>query len=184
MKIVNTFLKIVIGLVISFYLVMYAATPIQGATDLEPRQRTILENNIIIHSKVAEIIEARKAEELRYMSSIIFAEAGNQCEAGQQAVGIIVMNRVRYEDYFEDDIISVIYEDGQFTPVDNGMLDTALEMYDEGILPASCIEAAVYAIEGNTIVNYNDKEYDLQDYLFFSRYIKNRKLIIEDHQFK
>ena len=123
-------------------------------------------------------------EELRYMSAIIFAEAGNQCEAGQQAVGIVIMERVKYEEYFEDDVVSVIYEPGQFTPVENGMLDKALTMYDEGELPESCIEAAKYALEGNTIVNYNDVDYDLQGYLFFARYVKNKKLVIEDHQFK
>ena len=49
------------------------------------------------------------AKELRYMSAIIFAEAGNQCEAGQQAVGIIVMERVRCENYFEDESCDVCY---------------------------------------------------------------------------
>ena len=132
---------------------------------------------------VQEEIE-RKEEELRYMSSIIFAEAGNQCLAGQQAVGIIVMNRVACEDYYSDNIIDVIYEKGQFTPVENGALDKALAMYDEGELPESCIAAAQYALEGNTTVIYNDNEYDLKDYLFFARYVKNKKLVIEDHQFK
>lgn len=124
------------------------------------------------------------AKELRYMSAIIFAEAGNQCEAGQQAVGIVVMERVRCENYFEDDVVSVIYEPGQFSPVRNGALNKALARYDNGTLPESCIEAAKYALNGNTIVNYNNTEYDLQGYLFFSRYVKNCRLQIQDHQFK
>ena len=118
------------------------------------------------------------------MSAIIFAEAGNQCEAGQQAVGIVIMERVRCENYFEDDVVSVIYEPGQFSPVRNGTLDKALARYDNGTLPESCIEAAKYALNGNTIVNYNNTEYDLQGYLFFSRYVKNCRLQIQDHQFK
>lgn len=124
------------------------------------------------------------AKELRYMSAIIFAEAGNQCEAGQQAVGIVVMERVRCENYFEDDVVSVIYEPGQFSPVRNGTLDKALARYDNGTLPESCIEAAKYTLNGNTIVNYNNTEYDLQGYLFFSCYVKNCRLQIQDHQFK
>ena len=35
------------------------------------------------------------SSELRLMSTIIYLEAGNQCYAGKQAVGIVVMNRVR-----------------------------------------------------------------------------------------
>lgn len=123
-------------------------------------------------------------DELRHMSAIIFAEAGNQCQAGQQAVGIVIMERVKCEKYFKDDVISVIYEPGQFTPVKNGHLNKALKKYDSGKLPESCIEAAKYALNGNTIVNYNGKKYDLKGYLFFGRYIKNRKLVIQDHDFK
>ena len=125
-----------------------------------------------------------KEEELRHLSAIIWAEAGNQCIAGQQAVGIVVMERVKCEQFFEDDVISVIYEPRQFSPVKSGNFAKALKKYDRGELPESCIEAAKYALMGNTVVNYNGKDYDLKGYLFFSRYIKDRRLVIQDHHFK
>jgi hypothetical protein len=122
-------------------------------------------------------------EDLRYLSAIIYAEAGNQCEAGQQAVGIVVMNRVKSE-YFKDTVYDVIYSPGQFTPTINGSFVKALHLYDTGEIFDSCVEAAKYALLGNTTVNYFGQTYEMSDYLFFSRYVSNCRLIIEDHQFK
>lgn len=119
--------------------------------------------------------------ELRYMSAIIYAEARGQCLAGQQAVGIIVKNRMIT---YDDTIKEILYAKGQFTPVRNGSLDKALAIYDRGEMPTSCIEAAKYALEGNTVVNYNNVNYDLSGFLYFSRYVKGCRLVIQDHQFK
>lgn len=124
------------------------------------------------------------ATDLRYLSSIIFAEAGNQCEAGKQAVGIIVMNRMEREDAFADTVKEVIYEKGQFTPASNGSLNSALSLYDKGELPEECVEAAKYALQGNKTVNYNSINYDLTGYYFFSRYVAGARLTIQDHDFK
>lgn len=123
------------------------------------------------------------AEDLRYMSAIIFAEAGNQCQAGQQAVGIVVMER-KESDLYEDTIHDVIYESGQFSPVANGSLTRALSMYDNGELSDEIIESAKYALRGNTTVCYNDTTYDLDGYLYFSRYVSGCRLQIQDHMFK
>lgn len=123
------------------------------------------------------------ASDLRYMSAIIWAEAGNQCEAGQQAVGIVVMNRVASETY-KDTVYDVINEPYQFSPVKNGSFAKALNYYDSGEMPECVIDAAKYALHGNTTVNYNDTTYDLDGYLCFSRYVKNAKLTIQDHMFK
>lgn len=71
------------------------------------------------------------ASDLRYMSAIIWAEAGNQCEAGQQAVGIVVMNRVA-SDVYADTVYDVINEPYQFSPVKNGSFSKALNRYDNG----------------------------------------------------
>ena len=121
--------------------------------------------------------------DLRYMSAIIWAEAGNQCEAGQQAVGIVVMNRVA-SDIYKDTVYDVINEPYQFSPVKNGSFAKALNYYDSGEMPECVIDAAKYALHGNTTVNYNGTTYDLDGYLCFSRYVKNAKLIIQDHMFK
>lgn len=123
------------------------------------------------------------AEDLRYMSAIIYAEAGNQCQAGQQAVGIVVMERKK-SDVYADTIHDVIYESGQFSPVANGSLTRALSLYDNGELPNEVIEAAKYALRGNTTVYYNNTTYDLAGYLYFSRYVRGCRLQIQDHMFK
>ena len=130
-----------------------------------------------------ELGEQLQSEELRLMSAIIWCEAGNQCEAGKQAVGIVVMNRVKHED-FEDTVETVIYEPGQFRPIDDGKMIKALQMYDEGNLPQECIDAAKYALSGSTIVNYNNNDIDMSDYLFFARKWNNARLRIQDHDFK
>ena len=140
-------------------------------------------------AEVAKTIEEQledshiSEDDLRYMSAIIWAEAGNQCEAGQQAVGIVVMNRVASETY-KDTVYDVINEPYQFSPVKNGSFTRALNRYDSGDMPECVIDAAKYALQGNTTVNYNGTTYDLDGYLYFSRWVSNAKLTIQDHMFK
>lgn len=124
-----------------------------------------------------------QSEELRLMSAIIWCEAGNQCEAGKQAVGIVVMNRVDSAS-FANTVEDVIYEPGQFRPKEDGSLRKALKMYDNGELPQECIDIAKFCLEGNTVITYNGKSIDMSEYLFFARYRPDATLIIEDHQFK
>lgn len=133
---------------------------------------------------VSEIpMQGPTAADIRLMSSIIFAEAGNQCLAGKQAVGIVVINRVKSEKY-PNSIFDVIYQPGQFSPTFNGSLNSALKMYDNGKMSQECIDAALYALDHNTLVCYNDIMYDLSSYLYFNQYMSNAKLRIQDHVFK
>ena len=121
--------------------------------------------------------------DLKYLAAIVYCESGNQCMAGQQAVAIVVMNRVRSGN-FPNDIYSVLYQSGQFTPASNGSLNKGLSMYDNGTLPQSCIDAANYALAGNTSVTYNDETRDISDYYFFGKYRNNCRWQIQDHQFE
>ena len=121
--------------------------------------------------------------DLKYLAAIVYCESGNQCMAGQQAVAIVVMNRVR-SGSFPNDIYSVLYQSGQFTPASSGSLNKGLSMYDNGTLPQSCIDAANYALAGNTSVTYNDETRDISDYYFFGRYRNNCRWQIQDHQFE
>ena len=134
--------------------------------------------------------ERYSASDLRYLTSIIYCEARGECDAGKKAVGIVVMNRVGSE-LFPDDIISVIYQRGQFSPVTNGSLDKALALYDRqkeenefDSTMLSCFEAAESVLEGSRQVEMNDGPYDMGDYLFFSRYISNSRYQIGNHQFR
>lgn len=127
--------------------------------------------------------EELQSEELRLMSAIIWCEAGNQCEAGKQAVGIVVMNRVDSAS-FADTVEDVIYEKGQFRPKTDGRLKKALTMYDNNEIPQECIDAAKYALSGENTVIYNNEEIDMSPYLYFARHWNNAKLRIEDHDFR
>lgn len=145
-------------------------------TTEEPEQLAVSIEQQVEDSKIS-------ASDLRYMSAIIWAEAGNQCEAGQQAVGIVVMNKVASETY-KDTVYDVINEPYQFSPVKNGSFSRALSRYDSGDMPECVIDAAKYVLKGNTTVNYNGQTYDLDGYLYFSRYVSGCRLQIQDHMFK
>jgi spore germination cell wall hydrolase CwlJ-like protein len=125
--------------------------------------------------------------ELRLMSALIFCEAGSEPYAGKVAVGIVVMNRVR-SSKFPDTVKGVIYQRGQFSPARSGMLDTALEKYDNGKFTQKnhldSIKAAKKALKGATSVTIDGKSTSLKGYLFFSTYLKNKKLKIGNHMFK
>lgn len=154
----------------------------------EIKEEEIVEQEPAAAAKTASEPESSEttpaaSADLRYMSAIIFAEAGNQCEAGQQAVGIVVQNRSD-SSAFANGIYNVIYQKGQFTPVSNGALNSALNMYDNGSIPSSCIEAARYALAGNKTVNYNGSTIDLTGIYYFSRSLSNAKFTIQSHQFK
>lgn len=120
--------------------------------------------------------------DFRHVAALIYAEAGDQCEAGQRAVGIVLMNRVSNSE-FVDTIYGVIHEKGQFACVNDGNLDRAYRLYDSGQLPDVTLQAAAYVLNGGKTVYYG-AEYDMSDYHFFSRYVPNARLVIEDHQFK
>ncbi len=55
------------------------------------------------------------------LARIIYAEARGECLEGQIAVGAVVLNRVK-SDEFPDSIQEVVYDPGQFTPAENGSL--------------------------------------------------------------
>lgn len=122
-------------------------------------------------------------EDLRLMSSIIFLEAGNQCYEGQQAVGIVVINRVESELY-PNTISEVLWQSGQFfNPSCKSFWYSCLNKYDNGEMPESCINAAIYALEKNKNIYYNNNIINFSDFLFFARYRKDCQVKIQDHQF-
>lgn len=129
-------------------------------------------------------------EDLKYMTSIIYCEARGESYAGKKAVGIVVMNRVK-SNQFPNNIKDVIYQRGQFSPTRNGSLNRALGEYDSqmrrgrtsGVM-AECQSAAEEALNGSTSVNINGRQQDMGSYLFFSRYIRNARFQLGAHQFK
>lgn len=122
-------------------------------------------------------------KQLRLMSALIYAEAGNQSYAGKKAVGIVVMNRVRSSS-FPNNLTDVIYQPYQFSPARNGALDKALNLYDKGSIDKDCIKAAKASLNGDTYVSLNNKNVNMSSYLFFSGYVSGCRLQIGGHQFK
>lgn len=146
--------------------------------------------------KTKKISEKKKSKkeytdsELRYMTCIIYCEARGESYAGQKAVGIVVMNRMRSK-LFPNSIKKVIYQSGQFSPVRNGSFNIALQKYDQqkkkGKMQSdmkSCKRAAIDALEGSTTVTVKGRKKQMKSYLFFSRYIPNAKYQLGAHQFK
>ena len=62
-------------------------------------------------------------EELELMAKVIYAEARGAPELGQLAVAWVIVNRVR-DPGFPDTITEVIYQPGQFLPVESGLPET------------------------------------------------------------
>ena len=129
-------------------------------------------------------------KDLRLMTSIIFCEARGECYAGQKAVGIVVMNRVRSK-RFPNTIKKVIYQRGQFTPTRNGSMRKALAIYDrynrkgkfKGEMK-SCYKAAKEVLAGETTIKVRGKKKNMKNYLFFSQYVAGAKYTLGCHQFK
>lgn len=56
--------------------------------------------------------------EIELLEKLVYREAGIESQAGQIAVANVVLNRVN-SDLFPDTVTEVIYQKGQFQPVDN-----------------------------------------------------------------
>jgi N-acetylmuramoyl-L-alanine amidase len=62
------------------------------------------------------------ASEKDLLARLVESEAKGEQYAGKVAVATVVLNRVHHHD-FPNTIQSVIYQNGQFTPVDNGTIN-------------------------------------------------------------
>ncbi len=85
--------------------------------------------------------------DLFWLTQIIFSEANLEPFEGKIAVGNVVLNRVRSDDY-PDDIFSVIFEIGktiQFEPVSDGRI---YEEANEASYIAACL-----CLEGTDVIN-------------------------------
>lgn len=95
------------------------------------------------------ISEVTFAEGDRYLlANLIYCEAGGEPEAGQLAVGSVVINRV-LSSLYPDTVVGVIYQSKQFSPVASGRLELALAA-DKAT--DSCYRAADQAMAGMTNV--------------------------------
>ncbi len=81
------------------------------------------------------------AEDLYWLSHIIYAESGNQSLSGKISVGNVILNRVNNPS-FPDTIYGVIYQKNQFSPVSNGSIKKTPN--SESVIAAKlCLDGAV-----------------------------------------
>ncbi len=81
------------------------------------------------------------ADDLYWLSHIIYAESGNQPLSGKISVGNVILNRTN-DPIFPDTIYGVIFQKNQFSPVSNGTL--YLTPNQESVIAAKlCLDGAV-----------------------------------------
>lgn len=90
-----------------------------------------------------EIIEGQKS----LLAVLVMAEAGNQDLTGKRLVVDVVLNRVR-DPRFPNTIEEVIYEDNQFSPVEDGGLDRSMWTVTQ-----DCFKAVEMEFNGNELDN-------------------------------
>lgn len=95
--------------------------------------------------------EVYPAEDLKWLSHIIHAEAGNQSLEGKICVGNVVLNRVAHEN-FPDTVRDVVFSPNQFCPVKSGTVYCTPDA--EAIAAAKlCLEGVSLAGESTYFVN-------------------------------
>lgn len=152
------------------------------------KSKTTAKNNNAVKKKMKKgNVVTYSKQELRYMATIIYCEAGNQSYAGKLAVGIVVKNRMESKK-FPNTIKGVLYQRYQFTPTRNGALNRALKTYDKNGFKtkeySSCLKAAKEALSGVKTVKVGGKTRNMKGYYFFSRYVSGCRLKIGAHMFK
>ena len=116
-------------------------------------------NHVVVEENDdVEVCDDYVGEDLELLAALIHAEAGNQDMVGKRLVADVVLNRVA-SPKFPNTISEVVYEPGQFSPVTNGSLSSALN----GGTTADDREAARLAlVEGRIdtqILYFNSRGY-------------------------
>jgi len=104
---------------------------------------------VTVDTSTKQLIESAESyyarQDIYWLSRIIYAEANGQPFDGMIGVGNVVLNRVA-SSRFPDTIQAVVFEPGQFTPVDNGTIYNTPS--------AEAIRAAEMCLDGvNTVGN-------------------------------
>lgn len=87
--------------------------------------------------------ETYNADNLKWLSRIIYAEAKGEPFKGKVAVGNVVMNRVN-SSKFPNNVYSVVFARNQFTPARTGAINNTPD--------SDSIRAAKLAMEGYNVV--------------------------------
>ncbi|MGN1003706.1 MAG: cell wall hydrolase [Oscillospiraceae bacterium] len=100
--------------------------------------------NVLVTSGTGAIVsgdEYYDADELYWLSHIIYAESGNQPLSGKIGVGNVILNRVKSA-LFPNSIYGVIFQKNQFTPASSGSIYK--QPNAESVIAAKlCLDGAV-----------------------------------------
>lgn len=172
-----------------------ATVSTEATTEVQTTQEATTQTVKKAQKKKSKKVKTKKGNlpsytksDLRYMSSIIYCEAGNQPYAGKLAVGIVVKNRMESKRY-PSSIKGVLYQRYQFSPARNGSLARALRTYDKGGFSSTsyykqCVKAAKAALSGEKKVTYKGKTTHMKGYYCFNGYVSGARLRIAGHMFK
>ena len=92
-----------------------------------------------VEDTAEQIAEEEHQADLQLLACLVEAEAGNQDLTGKRLVVDVVLNRVA-DPRFPDTIAEVIYQPGQFGPVNNGTLARAYYTVSEDSFKAVSME--------------------------------------------
>lgn len=128
-------------------------TEIEKETEAETEVETETETEAETEAPATTI-----SDDQYLLAYVIWHEAGNQSYEGMQAVGIVVMNRVR-SGSFPNTVYNVINQPGQFFS-----LSVAFAQSNYDWLPQGCKDAASYALAGNVYAG----NIDMSNMYFFA----------------
>jgi spore germination cell wall hydrolase CwlJ-like protein len=112
-------------------------------------EEELAKSRLASQSKWRDISEVTFDEgDRRLLANLIYCEAGAEPYAGKVAVGAVVINRV-LSSIFPNTVVGVIYQNKQFSPVNDGHLALALT-YEKAT--SDCYKAADEAMTGYTNV--------------------------------
>lgn len=142
-------------------------TTTKSTTTTQPT--TITSTTKATATKPTKSIKNYSQDDLYVLSHIIYAEAGNQSDECQLAVGSVVLNRVK-SDKFPNTIYGVVFQKGQYSPTWNGAyykepsdraVKNAKYLLENGsVIPAGVvyqaefIQGPIYKQIGNTYFCY------------------------------
>ena len=90
----------------SLSLITIAAVTILTVEELKAQEQAAIERDAVIEAEIADL---QYQEQLQCMALNIYHEARSDSTLGQEAVGMVTMNRV-YSDKYPDTICDVVYQ--------------------------------------------------------------------------
>ncbi|HYK73424.1 MAG TPA: cell wall hydrolase [Pseudoneobacillus sp.] len=101
-----------------------------GVSELELMKLNPSNKKKLHHGEKLLIPETISNKDRELLARLVHAEAKGESFAGKVAVASVVLNRVDHK-HFPNSVKEVIYQEGQFQPVDNGAIHESAEALDK-----------------------------------------------------